>query len=145
MSSSFHIASGKFPHLLTALVASALVASCGGASVTQTATYSVGGLASGLVGTGLVLQDNGGDNLPVSGNGPFTFSSALTNGSSYQVTVATQPSNPSQNCIVVNGLGRSPVTRSPACRSNARPRLHGRRFGQRSGGQWPGAAGQCGR
>ena len=105
MSSSFHIASGKFPHLLTALVASALVASCGGASVTQTATYSVGGLASGLVGTGLVLQDNGGNNLTVSGNGPFTFSSALTNGSSYQVTVATQPSNPSQNCIVVNGLG----------------------------------------
>jgi 6-phosphogluconolactonase (cycloisomerase 2 family) len=105
LSSSFHTASSKFPHLLTALVASALVASCGGDSVTQTATYSVGGLTSGLVGTGLVLQDNGGNNLTVSGNGPFTFSSALTNGSSYLVSVATQPTKPSQNCIVVTGSG----------------------------------------
>jgi 6-phosphogluconolactonase (cycloisomerase 2 family) len=103
LSSSFHTASSKFPHLLTALVAGALLASCGGDSVTQTATYSVGGLASGLVGTGLVLQDNSGNNLTVSGNGPFTFSTALTNGSSYLVSVATQPTKPTQNCIVVPG------------------------------------------
>jgi 6-phosphogluconolactonase (cycloisomerase 2 family) len=105
MFSSSHAARRKFPHLLTALVASALVASCGGDSVTKTATYSVGGLVNGLVGTGLVLQDNSADNLAVSGNGPFTFSMGLTNGSSYLVSVATQPTNPSQNCIVVNASG----------------------------------------
>ena len=36
------------------------------------ATYSVGGTVSGLSGT-VVLQDNGGDDLSVSANGPFTF------------------------------------------------------------------------
>ena len=36
------------------------------------ATYSIGGTVSGLSGT-VVLQDNGGDDLSVSGNGPFTF------------------------------------------------------------------------
>src|SRR2546425_6755184 len=38
--------------------------------------FSVGGTVSGLIGTGLVLQDNGGDNLPFSANSTFTFSTA---------------------------------------------------------------------
>ena len=106
MFSSFYTENCISLRLLTALVASGLLAACGGgASVTPTATFSVGGLTSGLVGTGLVLQDNGRDNLPVSGNGAFTFQTPLTNGSSYLVSVATQPTKPSQNCIVVNGSG----------------------------------------
>ena len=43
------------------------------------ATYSVGGTVSGLSGT-VVLQDNGGNDLSVSANGPFTFSTALAAG-----------------------------------------------------------------
>ena len=43
---------------------------------TANATYSVGGTVSGLAGT-VVLQDNGGDNLTVSANGPFTFATKL--------------------------------------------------------------------
>ena len=56
-----------------------------------TATYTIGGTVSGLSGTGLVLQDNGGDNLSISGNGSFTFKTAISSGSTYKVTVLTQP------------------------------------------------------
>src|SRR6266702_3642526 len=68
-------------------------------------TFSVGGTISGLIGTGLVLQDNGGDNLAVSANGTFTFSTAIASGAAYSVTVLTQPTNPSQSCTVTNGSG----------------------------------------
>ena len=53
-------------------------------------TYSVGGTVSGLSGTA-VLQDNGGDNLSVSANGSFTFSSPLADGVGYDVTVKASP------------------------------------------------------
>jgi large repetitive protein len=67
--------------------------------------YAVGGTVSGLNGTGLVLQDNGADNLTVSANGTFTFATAVASGSPYAVTVATAPSSPAQNCAVSNGTG----------------------------------------
>lgn len=66
-------------------------------------TYTVGGNVSGLTGSGLVLQDNGGNNLSVSTSGNFTFSSALDSGAAYAVTVLTQPSG--QTCLVTNGSG----------------------------------------
>ena len=65
-------------------------------------TYSVGGTVSGLSGTA-VLQDNGGDNLSLSGNGSFTFSSPLADGVGYDVTVKTSPAG--QTCVVSNGSG----------------------------------------
>jgi uncharacterized repeat protein (TIGR03803 family) len=68
-------------------------------------TYAIGGAVSGLSGAGLVLQNNGGNNLAVSGNGSFTFSTAIAAGSAYSVTVLTQPSNPVQACAVANGSG----------------------------------------
>lgn len=94
-------------------VTSSLLSACGGGGVandvtkliTGSITYQVGGTVSGLTGTGLVLEDNGGNSLPVSGNGPFTFSSQLSNGAAYAVTVATQPTNPAQSCSVANGTG----------------------------------------
>ena len=69
------------------------------------ATYTIGGNVSGLSGTGLVLQDNGGDNLAVSGNGPVTFKTSVSSGATYAVTVMTQPSSPTQTCTVANGSG----------------------------------------
>ncbi len=61
---------------------------------------------SGLSGTGLVLQFNGGNNLAVSAAGSFTISTRLRSGSAYSVTVLTQPTNPSQTCsVVANGSG----------------------------------------
>ncbi|MDJ0712487.1 MAG: hypothetical protein QNJ14_19035 [Woeseiaceae bacterium] len=66
---------------------------------------SIGGTVSGLSGSGLVLQLNGGQDLTISGDGSFTFADRLTSGSSYTVTVATQPSNPTQTCTVAAGSG----------------------------------------
>jgi len=68
-----------------------------------TSSYTVGGSVSGLSGAGLVLQNNGRDNLAISANGPFTFSTALANGTTYTVAVLTQPSG--QGCAVANGSG----------------------------------------
>jgi len=67
--------------------------------------HTVGGTVGGLAGSGLVLQDNGGDNLAVSASGAFTFATPLVSGAAYAVTVQTQPSSPPQYCSVTNGTG----------------------------------------
>src|SRR5512140_3294130 len=66
--------------------------------------YSVGGTVSGLAGAGLMLQNDGGDDLAVTGNGAFTFATILPSGSSYSVTVLQQPYYP-ETCVVENGTG----------------------------------------
>ena len=69
-------------------------------------TYTIGGTISGLTGSGLVLQDNGGNNLSVpAGATAFTFSQSIASGGAYNVTVLTQPSGPTQTCVVTNGSG----------------------------------------
>lgn len=65
-------------------------------------SYNIGGTAGGLDGT-VVLQDNGGDDLTVSANGPFTFATKIEHGLPYNVTVRTQPLT--QVCNVTNGSG----------------------------------------
>jgi hypothetical protein len=79
-----------------------------GAFETQSAvplTYTIGGSVSGLVGSGLVLQQSGGDDLAIAADGSFTFSTAVNDGSIYVVTVLVQPSEPAQTCVVTNGDG----------------------------------------
>jgi hypothetical protein len=74
---------------------------------------TIGGTVSGLAGTGLVLQDNGGNSVGITSNGAFAFTTAIASGSGYLVSVYTQPSTPSQTCIVTNGsgtVGIAPVT-----------------------------------
>ncbi len=71
--------------------------------------YTVGGTVSGLTGSGLVLQNEGGSNLAVSGNGSFALAPVLS-GTAYNVTVLTQPNNPSQICTVTNGSGHANAT-----------------------------------
>ncbi len=70
-----------------------------------TTAFPIGGTVSGLTGSGLVLQDNGGNNLSILGSGPFSFTQPVDLGSTHDVTVATQPSNPSQVCTVNNATG----------------------------------------
>lgn len=71
-----------------------------------TNTYAVRGTVTGLLGSGLVLRNNGGDDLAVSADGTFLFATAVTDGTAYDVTIATQPSPPpNQTCSVSNGSG----------------------------------------
>ncbi len=71
----------------------------------STGTVSIGGNIIGLLGKGLVLQDNGGDDLSIPLSGGFTFKTALPIGTAYAVTVSTQPTSPSQTCTVTYGSG----------------------------------------
>ncbi len=77
------------------------------ATINVTAQYTISGTLVNLAGNsgGLVLQDNGKDNLPVNANGNFQFATTVTGGSAYNVTVLTQPSSPVQQCSVANGNG----------------------------------------
>ncbi len=75
------------------------------AGVSITPVYTVSVTVSGLAGSGLVLQNNGGDNLPVNANGTFTFAGSLRAGDAFAVTVSAQPSNLSQTCEVAGGIG----------------------------------------
>jgi hypothetical protein len=68
-------------------------------------TYTIGGAVSGLAGTGLVLQDNGGNDLAVAASGNFIFSTAIAGSTAYSVTVKTQPTAPWQTCAVTNASG----------------------------------------
>lgn len=88
-----------------------LLAACGGSGGdgngggSNTETYTVSASVTGLTGTGLVLQNNGGDNLATSNNASVTFAIKLPDGAAYSVTVLTQPINPAQTCAVTNGNG----------------------------------------
>ncbi len=73
--------------------------------ICATDTFNVGGTVTGLTGSGLVLQNNGGDDLSPPGNGTFHFGTKLPPGSPYAVTVKTQPSNPAQTCVLGNKAG----------------------------------------
>jgi hypothetical protein len=68
-------------------------------------TYTVGGSVSGLAGSGLVLQDNGGNDLAVASSGNFVFTTALATGAAFNVTVKTQPLSPTQTCVATNPTG----------------------------------------
>ena len=69
---------------------------------------TIGGTVSGLEGSGLVLQNNESDDEPIDSDGEFTFDTPLTPGTSYNVSVKTQPSDPGQTCSVANGSGLAP-------------------------------------
>ncbi|RLB57611.1 MAG: hypothetical protein DRI90_17820 [Deltaproteobacteria bacterium] len=84
----------------------------GGASSSGTAggggspgPHSIGGDVTGVIGSGLALQNNGGDDLPVAADGPFTFATELSGGAAYEVTVLDHPSSPEQTCTVQDGQG----------------------------------------
>jgi hypothetical protein len=71
-----------------------------------TQAFTVGGNLIGLAsGDSLTLQDNGGDDLVLSANGPFKFAKPILTGSTYKVTV-TNPTSPAvQTCVVTSGAG----------------------------------------
>ena len=93
----------------------------GGGNDTGAVLYTIGGTVSGLAATGLVMQDNGADDLAVSASGPFTFATQLADGATYSITIKTQPVG--QTCTALNNSGTvagSDVTSaSVICSTNA--------------------------
>ena len=71
-----------------------------------TDTYFIGGTVNGLFqGNYVVLQNNGGDDEIVMGNGAFAFSIPIEDEQSYNVTIDMQPDDPIQPCSVSNNTG----------------------------------------
>ncbi len=80
-----------------------LLVACG----SSVPTHTVGGTLVGLAtGQSLVLHNNGGNALTLSNNGSYIFATALSEGTSYIVTVFTQPIG--QTCSVNEGNGTIP-------------------------------------
>ena len=67
-------------------------------------SYTVTGSLTGLVpGSGIVLVNNGDDELTVKSNGLFSFQKSLPDGTPFEITVRRQPD--SLRCIVTGGSG----------------------------------------
>jgi len=92
-----------------ALLGAAALAACGGGGGGGDggggggATHAIAGRVEGLTASGLVLQNNGADNLPIGAAGAFRFTQTVAHGGAYAVTVFTQPAG--QACIVAHGSG----------------------------------------
>ena len=67
--------------------------------------YTVNVTTSGLLGSGLVLQLNGGSDLSVTVDSQQSFTTQLADTAAYTVSVLSQPSTPLQHCNVVNNSG----------------------------------------
>jgi 6-phosphogluconolactonase len=106
----------RFPGVLLVVSSLLALAACGGGGGSSgggnppPSTLSVEGFVSGLAGSGLMLSNNGSDNLAVDSNGGFIFAKPLSNGDPYNVTIMSQPNNPVQNCSILNGSGTGTVT-----------------------------------
>jgi 6-phosphogluconolactonase len=94
---------------LICIIASCLVTACDSDLALSATTYTIGGTVSGLSGSGLVLQDLSGNtesvSLAISANGSFVFAPRIANGTTYAITIQSQPVNPAQVCTVGNGSG----------------------------------------
>lgn len=67
-------------------------------------TFTIGGSVSGLgANKSVVLQNNTANDLTVSANGAFAFTTAIDSGTAYAVTIKTQPEG--QQCVVTDGTG----------------------------------------
>jgi hypothetical protein len=96
----------------------------GGADVTSiaiactTIAYAINVSVTGLAGAGLVLEDNGADDLPIAADGTYTFATTIPDGQAYAVSVAAQPSSPNQTCAIDAGAANvagADVTIAIAC------------------------------
>ena len=115
---------GPLPAVLAAGLAACAVASCGGGEEAPGAagapadpgpgggdggggepTYGIGGSVSGLTGSGLVISNNGSDELTIDAPGDFAFATELADGATYEVAIVAQPADPENVCVVENGTG----------------------------------------
>lgn len=108
--------------VLTSATANSVSVTCGAKPSTSD---SLGGVVTGLQGSGLVLQDSQGDTLAIAGDGPFVFPTRLTSGTAYTVSVLTPPATPYQDCSLSNATGTAGATDIAAvvvsCKTNSNP------------------------
>lgn len=107
----------RFPAaFIVVLAAACSISACGGAGAAggggdggptapKGSNLVIEGTISGLQGSGMVLQNNGGSDLTVVlPAGSFLFT-GISEKSSYNITIKTQPTAPTQTCTVSNGTG----------------------------------------
>jgi hypothetical protein len=90
----------------------------------STNAYHITGSVSGLNGSGLVLENNGGDDVAINKTGPFgfTFATPIASGASYAVTVKTPPTVLSQTCTsspASGTVGNADVQVTVTCATNS--------------------------
>ncbi|RHX92922.1 hypothetical protein [Leptospira stimsonii] len=71
----------------------------------STNSYTISGSASNVIGSGLVLKNNGTDPISITADGSFSFGTNIASGSAYSVTVQQNPSSPTQLCSLSNNTG----------------------------------------
>ena len=97
---------------ISCAVLAAALGGCGGGgggggannNAGNTASFTIGGTVAGLLkGEQLTLANSNGDALDVTGNGTFTFPTALAANAAYAVTIKTPPAGAS--CTISNASG----------------------------------------
>ena len=83
-----------------------VLAGCSGGGGGGGARHAIGGTVSGLTGT-VVLVLSGVEQLSITSDGPFTFSTTFRPGRTYVVNVVSQPAG--LVCNVQNGGGKMPA------------------------------------
>ena len=77
-------------------------------------SYSIGGTVTGLVGTGLILQNSSDSEKltisPANGNQPFTFKNLVPTGTAYTITIFAQPTGPTQTCTISQSTASGTAT-----------------------------------
>ena len=103
-------------------------------------SYQVGGTLTGLSSGTSVTLKNGSDSLMLNSNGSFVFPTHEASGSTYDVTVGTEPALPehcsvSQGSGTVNGANVTSV--AVACTQTLTETVLYRFMGSASDGEWP--------
>lgn len=91
-----------------ALACALSLSACGGGK----GDLYISGTAVGITKAGLVLTNNGGDDLAVNSAGSFVFSKAVERDDGYKVEVKAVPTNveKKEDCVVTNGSGKAVFT-----------------------------------
>ncbi len=91
----------KYLSAAAALLCAAGLAACGGKG---NGSMSLGVQVFGLDRSGLVLQNNGGDDLTVNGTGNYYFATLMAPDSTFNVSIKTQPDG--VTCTLANNTSR---------------------------------------
>jgi hypothetical protein len=88
-----------------ALACALSLSACGGGD----GDIYIGGAAIGVTKAGLVLTNNGGDDLAIAQSGTFFFANRVETDAGYNVEVKSVPSNveKKEDCVVTRGSGKA--------------------------------------